>query len=192
MIDYSVFIKFVKYGFLLVSAVILLLVFYNNEPLDNQITTNNVIENNEFQSVTQVLQKPTFMGVDKKNQPFKVMASKATRFKRTPDIFNLEEPIGEMNSGEERFFLSGDEGVFNKEVQQLKVTGNVRLNDQEDMIFKTSEMQFDFKKETLSGNKSVTGEKKNSFIYSEGFEIFERGKKIIFTGKSKLILKNDK
>lgn len=192
MIDYSVFIKFVKYGFLLVSAVILLLVFYNNEPLDNQITTNNVIENNDFQSVTQVLQKPTFMGVDKKNQPFKVMASKATRFKRTPDIFNLEEPIGEMNSGEERFFLSGDEGVFNKEVQQLKVTGNVRLNDQEDMIFKTSEMQFDFKKETLSGNKSVTGEKKNSFIYSEGFEIFERGKKIIFTGKSKLILKNDK
>ncbi|MFL2660499.1 MAG: LPS export ABC transporter periplasmic protein LptC [Alphaproteobacteria bacterium] len=192
MIDYSVFIKFVKYGFLLVSAIILLLVFYNNEPLDNQITTNNVIENNDFQSVTQVLQKPTFMGVDKKNQPFKVMASKATRFKRTPDIFNLEEPIGEMNSGEERFFLSGDEGVFNKEVQQLKVTGNVRLNDQEDMIFKTSEMQFDFKKETLSGNKSVTGEKKNSFIYSEGFEIFERGKKIIFTGKSKLILKNDK
>ena len=82
--------------------------------------------------------------------------------------------------------------LIKKEVQQLKVTGNVRLNDQEDMIFKTSEMQFDFKKETLSGNKSVTGEKKNSFIYSEGFEIFERGKKIIFTGKSKLILKNDK
>ena len=192
MIDYSIFIKSIKYGFLLVSALILLLVFYNNEPLNNQIRTNNVIENNEFKSVTQVLQNPTFMGVDKKSQPFKVMAAKATRFKQTPDIFNLEKPTGEMNSGKERFFLSGDKGIFNKEFQQLKVTGNVKLNDREDMVFKTSEMQFDFKKETLSGDKRVTGEKKNSFIHSEGFEIFDKGKKIIFTGKSKLILKNDK
>ena len=132
------------------------------------------------------------MGIDKKSQPFKVMATKATRFKKTPDIFNLEEPTGEMSSGKEKFFLRGDKGVYNKEIQQLEVTGNVKLNDQNDMVFKTSKMKFDFKKETLSGNKKVIGEKKNSFIYSEGFEIFDRGRKIIFTGKSKLILKNDR
>ncbi len=192
MINYSIFIKSVKYGFLVVSAVILSLVFYNNEPVENQIRTNNLIENNEFQSITQVLKKPTFMGIDKKSQPFKVMATKATRFKKTPDIFDLEEPTGEISSGKEKFFLSGDKGIFNKEIQQLEVTGNVKLNDQNDMVFKTSKMKFDFKKETLSGNKKVTGEKKNSFIYSEGFEIFDKGKKIIFTGKSKLILRNDK
>ena len=69
-----------------------------------------------------------------------------------------------MNSGNEKFFLKGDKGVFNKEVQQLEVSGNVKLNDQNNMIFRTSEMKFDFNKETLSGNKKVTGEKKNSFI----------------------------
>ena len=81
MSNYSIFIRSVKYGFLVISAFILTLVFYNNKPLDNQIKTNNIIKNDDFQSVTQVLQKPTFMGIDKKNQPFKVMATKATRFK---------------------------------------------------------------------------------------------------------------
>ena len=192
MINYTVFIKSIKYGFLLISAIILTLVFYNNNSLDKQIRKSNIIENNNFQSITQVLQKPTFMGVDKKSQPFKVMAAKATRFKLSPDIFDLEKPTGEMNSGNEKFFLEGDKGIFNKEVQQLEVTGNVKLNDQNDMIFRTSEMMFDFNKETLSGNKKVTGEKKNSIILSEGFEIFDRGEKIIFTGKSKLVFKNDK
>ena len=35
---------------------------------------------NSVQSVTN-LHKPMFMGIDKKKQPFKVMAKKATRFK---------------------------------------------------------------------------------------------------------------
>ena len=59
------------------------------------------------------------------------------------------------------------------------------------MIFKTTEMYFDFKKEILSGNEKVRGEKNNSFIISEGFRIFNNGEKIFFTGKSKLTLAND-
>ena len=45
-----------------------------------------------------------FVGVDKKSQPFKVMAKKATRYKKSPDIFNLENPTGEISSGEEKIF----------------------------------------------------------------------------------------
>ena len=49
------------------------------------------------------------------------MANKAIRLKQEPNIFNLEKPTGEINSGKEKFFLSGDKGIFNKNVEQLKV-----------------------------------------------------------------------
>ena len=60
------------------------------------------------------------------------------------------------------------------------------------MTFTTSEMYFDFKKEVLSGNKKVNGKKNNSVIVSEGFKIFNNGEQIIFTGKTKLKLINEK
>lgn len=189
---YSIFIRSLKFIFSGTSFIIIILIIFNNSSLKKEIIKNdNSLNNKDFQSVTQVLHKPTFMGVDKKKQPFKVMADKATRFKSTPDIFNLDKPTGEITSGKEKFFLSGDEGIFNKQIQQLNVRGNVKFNDEKNMIFKTTEMYFDFKKEILSGNEKVRGEKNNSFIISEGFRIFNNGEKIFFTGKSKLTLAND-
>ena len=191
--NYSVFIKSLKYIFLFFSIMILILVVYNNNPVKKETVYNGFsYDENDFQSFKQVLHKPTFMGIDNKNQPFKVMAIKAIRLKQEPNIFNLEKPTGEINSGKEKFFLSGDKGIFNKNVDQLKVKGNVKFNDGENMTFTTSEMYFDFKKEVLSGDKRVNGKKNNSVIISEGFKIFNNGEKIFFTGKTKLKLINEK
>ena len=191
--NYSVFIKSLKYILLFLSVSILILVIYNNNPIEKEkIFFDFSYNESDFQSVRQVLRKPTFVGIDKKNQPFKVMANKATRLKQEPNIFNLEKPTGEINSGKEKFFLSGDKGIFNKNVEQLKVKGNVKFNDGDDMIFTTSEMYFDFKKEILSGNKKVNGKKNNSIIVSEGFRVLNNGEQIFFTGKTKLRLINEK
>ena len=191
--NYSVFIKSLKYFLLLFSVSILILVIYNNNPIEKEKVYSDFSYNeSDFQSARQVLRKPTFIGIDKKNQPFKVMANKATRLKQEPNIFNLEKPTGEISSGKEKFFLSGDKGIFNKNVEQLKVKGNVKFNDGGDMIFNTSEMYFDFKKEILSGNKRVNGKKNNSIIVSEGFRILNNGEQIFFTGKTKLKLINEK
>ena len=159
--NYSVFIKSLKYIFLFFSILILILVVYNNNPIEKEKMYNDFsYDETDFQSFKQVLHRPTFIGIDNKNQPFKVMAKKAIRLKQEPNIFDLEQPTGEINSGKERFFLSGDKGIFNKNVDQLKVKGNVKFNDGDNMIFTTSEMYFDFKKEVLSGNKKVNGKKK--------------------------------
>ena len=191
--NYSVFIKSLKYIFLFFSIMILILVVYNNKPVKKETVYNGFsYDESNFQLFKQVLHKPTFMGIDNKNQPFKVMANKAIRLKQEPNIFNLEQPTGEINSGKERFFLSGDKGIFNKNVDQLKVKGNVKFNDGENMTFTTSEMYFDFKAEVLSGNKRVNGKKNNSVIVSEGFKILNNGEQIFFTGKTKLKLINEK
>ena len=191
--NYSVFIKSLKYILLLFSVSILILVFYNNNYIEKEkVYSDFSYDESDFQSARQVLRKPTFIGIDKKNQPFKVMAITATRLKKEPNIFNLEKPTGEINTGKEKFFLSGDKGVFYKNVEQLEVKGNVEFNNGDEMTFTTSEMYFDFKKEILSGNKRVNGKKNNSVIVSEGFKIFNNGEQIFFTGKTKLKLINEK
>ena len=191
--NYSVFIKSLKYILLLFSISILILVFYNNNPIKKEkIYSDFSYNESDFDSVRQVLRKPTFVGIDKKNQPFKVMAYKATRLKQEPNIFNLEKPTGEINTGKEKFFLSGDKGIFYKNVEQLEVKGNVKFKNGNEMTFTTSEMYFDFKKEILSGNKRVNGKRNNSVIVSEGFKILNNGEQIFFTGKTKLKLINEK
>ena len=191
--NYSVFIKSLKYILLLFSVSILILVVYNNNPIEKEkIYPDFSYNENDFQSVRQVLRKPTFVGIDNKNQPLKVMAYKATRLKQEPNIFNLEKPTGEINTGKEKFFLSGDKGIFYKNVEQLKVKGNVKFKNGNEMTFTTSEMYFDFKKEILSGNKRVNGKRNNSVIVSEGFKILNNGEQIFFTGKTKLKLINEK
>ena len=191
--NYSVFIKSLKYILLLFSVSILILVVYNNNPIEKEkIYSDFSYNESDFQSVRQVLRKPTFVGIDNKNQPFKVMAYKATRLKQEPNIFNLEKPTGEINTGKEKFFLSGDKGIFYKNVEQLEVKGNVKFKNGNEMTFTTSEMYFDFKKEILSGNKRVNGKRNNSIIVSEGFKILNNGEQIFFTGKTKLKLINEK
>ena len=191
--NYSIFIKSLKYILLFFSISILILVIYNNNSVKRDKVYNDFTYNeSDFRSFKQVLHRPIFIGIDKKNQPFKVMANKAIRLKQQPNIFNLEKPTGEINSGEEKFFLSGDKGIFNKNKDQLEVKGNVKFIDENDMTFTTSEMYFDFKKEVLSGNKKVNGKKNNSVIVSQGFKIFNNGEQIFFTGKTKLKLINEK
>ena len=191
--NYSVFIKSLKYILLLFSVSIFILVVYNNNPIEQENVYSNFSYNeSDFQSAKQVLRKPTFVGIDKKNQPFKRMANKATRLKNEPNIFNLEKPTGEINTGKEKFFLSGNKGIFYKDAEQLEVKGNVTFDNGDEMTFTTSEMYFDFKKEILFGNKKVNGKKNNSVIVSEGFKIINNGEQIFFTGKTKLKLINEK
>ena len=79
---------------------------YNNKSLKTNQDSNSLsFESSDFKSVTQILNKPVFMSINKKKEPFKIMAKKATRFKDSPDIFNLDEPTGEIKSGTDDFFL---------------------------------------------------------------------------------------
>ena len=79
--------------------------------------------------------------------------------------------------------------MFDKPKQFLKLKGNVVFSDKEMFSFETSEATMDFKKKLVLGQEKVTGKKKNSTILSEGFEIEQKKNKIIFKGKSKLVLR---
>ena len=189
---YSIVINSLKYSLISISIVILVLLAIKITPTKTDVQSTVSFENESFSSASQILSKPLFIGLDKKKKPFKVSALKATRYNDNQDEFNLEKPKGEIETNSEKYFMNGDFGVYNKKSQLLTVEGDVNLTDKISMEFKTSKAFFDFKKEILFSNTDVVGRKKHSLIKAEGFKIFNKKNKIIFTGKSKLILRNNK
>ena len=189
---YSIIINSLKYFLIFISIVILILLAIKITPTKTDVQSTFSFENERFSSASQILSKPLFMGLDKKKKPFKVSALKATRYNNNQDEFNLEKPMGEIETNSEKFFMNGDFGVYNKKSQLLTVEGDVNLTDKISLEFKTSKAFFDFKKEILFSNTDVIGRKRHSLIKAEGFKILNKKNKIIFTGKSKLILRNNK
>ena len=189
---YSKFIKTIKFVFLGISILMLLLIVINNRQSQIKIVGDTFSYSEKIDgSINQVLVKPIFMGLNKEEQPFKVTASKATRFKEETNTFYLENPIGEILIDNDKYYLSGNNGVYDKNIQELKINGDVKFNNNLDLKFSTTEVFFDFKKQILFGEKAVSGFRNNTKIDSQGIKILNKENKIIFTGKTKLLLKNE-
>lgn len=189
---YSKFIKTIKFVFLGISILMLLLIVINNRQSQIKIVGDKFSYSGKIDgSINQVLVKPIFMGLNKEEQPFKVTASKATRFKEETNTFYLENPIGEILIDNDKYYLSGNNGVYDKNIQELKINGDVKFNNNLDLKFSTTEVFFDFKKQVLFGEKAVSGYRNNTKIDSQGIKILNKENKIIFTGKTKLLLKNE-
>tara|TARA_B100000035_G_scaffold73810_1_gene61068 strand:+ start:1583 stop:2161 length:579 start_codon:yes stop_codon:yes gene_type:complete len=189
---YSKFIKTIKFVFLGISILMLLLIVINNRQSQIKIVGDKFSYSGKIDgSINQILVKPIFMGLNKEEQPFKVTASKATRFKEETNTFYLENPIGEILIDNDKYYLSGNNGVYDKNIQELKINGDVKFNNNLDLEFSTTEVFFDFKKQVLFGEKAVSGYRNNTKIDSQGIKILNKENKIIFTGKTKLLLKNE-
>ena len=189
---YSKFIKTIKFIFLGISILMLVLIVINNRQSQIKIVGDKFSYTDKIDSsINQVLVKPVFIGLNKKEQPFKVTATKATRFKEESNTFYLENPIGEILIDNDKYYLSGNSGIYDKNIQELKINGDVKFNNNLDLKFSTTEVFFDFKEQVLFGEKAVSGYKNNSKIDSQGIKILNKENKIIFKGKTKLLLKNE-
>ena len=189
---YSKFIKTIKFIFLAISILMLVLIIINNRQNQIKVVGKKFSYSEKIDgAINQVLVQPIFMGLNKKEQPFKVTASKATRFKEESNTFYLENPVGEILIDNDKYFLSGNNGIYDKNIQELKINGDVKFNNNLDLKFSTTEVFFDFKDQVLFGEKAVSGYRNNSKIDSEGIKILNKENKIIFTGKTKLLLENE-
>ena len=90
------------------------------------------------------------------------------RYNINDNIFNLEEPKGEIETNSEKIFVFGNKGVFDNNNQTLVISGKVEFTNKKSMKFNTTEAKFDFKKQVLSGENSITGKRNDSIIKSEG------------------------
>ena len=108
-----------------------------------------------------------------------------------PKISNVDitDPKFAINSDKQKIFITAKQGNFiNKDEILLK--SDVRFESKE-FIIKTNSVIFDRKKQNAYSDTLSFFESKNTTIISEGFDIYDKGNKIIFYGNSSVNIKWD-
>ncbi len=100
---------------------------------------------------------------------------------------DISEPRFAINNDSEKIYITAKEGNFlNKDEILLKE--NVRFKSNQFSI-KTENVIFNRNKQTAKSDTKSLFKSKNTTITSDGFDIQDKGNKIIFYGNSYVILK---
>ncbi len=106
--------------------------------------------------------------------------------KNLPNV-DIAEPKFAINNESKKIFITAKVGNFlNKD--EILLQENVRFKSN-DFSIETDRVVFDRNKQTANSNSKSLFKTENTTISSDGFNIYDKGDKIIFYGNSFIVLK---
>jgi lipopolysaccharide export system protein LptC len=129
------------------------------------------------------------IGRDSKEQPYTVTAEQATQAAGSSDVTDLVRPKGDIQLDSGAWVaLTADTGKYNKQSQLLHLEGNVNVFHDSGYELQTLRADVDLDKGNAQGDDPVVGQGPDSELQGEGFRLYNKGAKIIVTGKSRLVI----
>ena len=130
-----------------------------------------------------------FDGIDEKEQPYTITADMATQSRQGEDLIDLELPKADITLRDGTWLaLTARAGEYNKAARLLDLQGAVSLFHDRGFELQTSAARIDLEAGIAEGDEPVQGFGAAGAIQSEGFRVLDRGRRIIFTGRSHLTL----
>jgi len=187
---YSRFANSMRIALPLVAVVIVILVIawpqLTEKPKKFSLSISNVATG---ETGAQQIINARFTGTDAENRPYSVTADTASQIKNAPDTVDLAFPKAEITLQSGAWLaVSAETGTFNRKMQVLNLQGAVSLFHDMGYDLRTSAADIFMKQGTASGNKPVSGQGPVGTVQSAGFRILDGGKRVLFNGKSRLVL----
>lgn len=133
-----------------------------------------------------------FSGFDSRNQPFLVTADVASQASDNESVVNLELPKADITLEDGTWVaLSARDGLYDREQKTVDLVGQVSFFHDKGFELHTEAAQFDLGKGSATGRETVTGHGVFGQIEATGFDSFDQGDRIIFTGPTRLLLYPD-
>ena len=130
-----------------------------------------------------------FVGADSKNQPFSVTADLAKNVLSGSSKVELEMPKADLLVEDGTWLvLTANSGTYDKASKTLDLQGAVNLFHDSGYEFKTKAAKINLNQGVAVGDRPVVGQGPFGMLQAEGFRIKDRGKTMLFTGKSKLTI----
>jgi lipopolysaccharide export system protein LptC len=105
------------------------------------------------------------------------------------DIINLQKLIADMTMKDGAWVaVTADDGVFHRDAGTVDLSGNVTLFHDTGLSFETDAATVDLKNDWARGDQPVEGQNADGQLASQGFEIKDDGRTILFTGRAYLKL----
>jgi len=187
---YSRFVQMMKVLLPVVAALLIILIlvwpYLRSEDLRFRLSFAALTANqNEDPSMV----NPRFLGIDKENKAYSITADLARNLAAGSSSVELEMPKADITLDDGTWLvLTAKSGIFRQAKKTLDLTGAVNLFHDSGYEFKTSKAVIDLQKGVASGSEAVRGHGPFGEMQGEGFRLFDKGKTIIFTGKSKLVI----
>ncbi|WP_135079771.1 LPS export ABC transporter periplasmic protein LptC [Terasakiella sp. SH-1] len=127
-----------------------------------------------------------YIGTDNDNQPFSVTADIAKQTDDETQSILLELPKADVTLKDGTWLvLTSDTGIYDRPTQYLELDGAVNLFHDSGYEMHTASAGVDLSLGSAEGHTPVKGQGPFGSIESEGFRLIDKGKTIIFTGKTK-------
>jgi lipopolysaccharide export system protein LptC len=136
------------------------------------------------------MERPHFAGNSKDQRPYVVTADYAIQKTREEKVFDLVLPNADLLDKKERWAaLTADSGKYDSRLRLLDLAGNVTLFQDKGYTLMTERARIDLDANAAFGDRPVRGHGPDGEVEAEGFHASERGDRIVFTGRTRLILR---
>jgi len=135
------------------------------------------------------LVRARYIGTDKKNRAYMVTAEMANQVSPESDQITLSAPAADITLEDGKWLaMTAKSGEFGQKAQTLLLWGEVSIFHDDGYSFHTETVSVDLKQGSAEGDQPVVGFGPAGRLEAEGFRIIDKGRRVVFTGKSKLVL----
>jgi lipopolysaccharide export system protein LptC len=135
-----------------------------------------------------VMDNPRYVGTDAQQRPYQVTAASASQRGKSDQLVFLKGPKADIllrSSG--WVAMESREGIYDKVAETIDLSGGVTLFYDRGYQFVTETARVNLRAGTAEGRQQVIGHGEGGRIEGEGFQLFDRGARIIFNGRSKAV-----
>ncbi len=128
-----------------------------------------------------------YSGHDEKGHPFTITSIKGQEISETHILLHELEAVLDLTTGA-KIKLRADQGLYNKILKTIDISGSVKLNHSNGLELITSKATINFNKGTAENNVLVEGNNERATIKAQGFKVLEQGQRVVFLGQPELII----
>ncbi len=138
---------------------------------------------------SQRMVNPRFRGLDDNGRPFSLAADIATPSTADANVTDLVSPRGDITMENGNWVaLNAEQGFYDRQRRVLRLRGQVTLFHDHGYTLSTEEALIDIANNRAEGRVAVSGQGPDSELSGQGFQIEDRGQRILVTGESRLVL----
>ncbi len=188
---YSRFVNTAKFILPLVAGLLIALVavWPKLQPQERQFSLGFGASVSAREAMDPGMLNPRYVGIDDGNMPFSITADLAKSGSIESGTVELEMPKADVVLEDGTWLvLTAENGVYSRGEKSLLLNGAVNLFHDSGYEIRTERAKIDLDLGAASGDTRVDGHGPFGELRSEGFRLESKGRKIHFTGKSRLVI----
>lgn len=135
------------------------------------------------------MDNPRYVGVDEEARPYEVAAAVAIQEGEDSNVIMLQLPRADLLVESKAWVaLQAADGLYDRDTQTLALSGGVVVFHDDGYQFQTPTATIDLEAGTAASDDPVVGQGMAGSVEGEGFRLLDRGARIIFTGRSRLVI----